>query len=241
MFVVFIPVLLTFVRKSPIIVKLLTSTYRDSSDKFSKVEKPGNISRSQHPLGRHVTWQRSICCDCHLLLVWENLWVKIRHKILHVVQFDSVFDCSTNFLALAWLKLGSCRNFKICTSLVSTNSCCEFGIYQIAACHCQHFGLSCVTRLMSEGKGLPCTGLTNAFAISPQHGKLLQHLEFGIGSWFGFPKCRSGKALLENCRLRFCDELFAIEQHPGVEPEKRENLQESPVKRKLGFKSTSSC
>lgn len=43
----------------------------------------------------------------------------------------------------------------------------------------------------------------------------------------------SGKALLENCRLRFCDELFAIEQHPGVEPEKRENLQESPVKRRL--------
>lgn len=38
---------------------------------------------------------------------------------------------------------------------------------------------------------------------------------------------------LNNCRLKFCDELFAIEGHPTVTSEECDKLPESPVKRRL--------
>ncbi|KAL1439622.1 hypothetical protein MTO96_031882 [Rhipicephalus appendiculatus] len=37
---------------------------------------------------------------------------------------------------------------------------------------------------------------------------------------------------LENCRLMFCDELFAIEPHPAVNAADRQNFEHSPVKRR---------
>ncbi|EEC03859.1 E3 ubiquitin ligase Np95, putative [Ixodes scapularis] len=46
-------------------------------------------------------------------------------------------------------------------------------------------------------------------------------------------KCRASRTPLNNCRLKFCDELFAIEGHPTVTSEECDKLPESPVKRRL--------
>lgn len=41
----------------------------------------------------------------------------------------------------------------------------------------------------------------------------------------------TSQAPLENCKIKFCNEIFAIEGHPKVAVDQRDNLPQSPVKR----------